>query len=705
MSNAALTNSLPAEPARTRDWLALNFALTVFVSAFLLFQIEPLISKFILPWFGGSPAVWTTCLLFFQVVLFCGYAYAHLSTRYLAPRARVLVHCGLLALSVVLLHVAPGEQYKPLDAAQPTTLILGLLSATVGLPYFALSSTGPLLQAWFSAAYPTRSPYRLYALSNLGSLIALLSYPFVFEPAFDVLTQAHLWSWLFGGFALLCAVCALKALPALASAQKRLGALPAVASSSERTSWLDRARWIGLPACASLALLATTNHVTADVAVIPFLWVVPLSLYLITFIIAFDHERWYRRRLFAVLTVALCLAVGCLDPLRDLLEAVHYDFTFVDDLVLHFSALFCVCMVCHGELVRARPNPIKLTEFYLSIAAGGALGGVFVSLIAPAIFSTFFEWTLALLVSFALGVWVAYDAGTRRRWGLAGAAAVGAFTLAGLAGIFYEQLDTDAPLAVLRNFYGVVSVYEADKDDPELHHFSLAHGIVVHGRQFAAPEKRRQPVAYYAPRTGVGRALSYFQKLPDMRVGVVGLGVGTVAAYAGAGQSIRFYEINEQVERLAEKYFSFLSDSAGQTKIVLGDARLSLEREPSQGFHVFVLDAFSGDAVPAHLLTKEAFAIYLRHLRPDGVIAVNITNRHLDLAPVVLAVAEQYHLQTVRVFTEPNGKELAYRADWMLLTRNAAFIAETKAAPPPDARPRAPLLWTDHYSNLFQILE
>ncbi|HWZ87800.1 MAG TPA: fused MFS/spermidine synthase, partial [Polyangiaceae bacterium] len=704
MSNATLVTSLSAEPTRTRDWLALNFALTVFVSAFLLFQIEPLISKFILPWFGGSPAVWTTCLLFFQVVLFCGYAYAHLSTRFLAPRERVIVHCTILAVSLALLHVAPGNQYKPLDAAQPTILILRLLSATVGLPYFALSSTGPLLQAWFSAAYPTRSPYRLYALSNLGSLIALLSYPFVFEPAFDVLTQAHLWSWLFAGFALLCAVCALKAFPALREA--RLASPNSdSAARRERTTWLERTRWIALPACASLALLATTNHVTSDVAVIPFLWVVPLSLYLVSFIVAFDHERWYRRRVFAALTVLLCLAVGCLDPLRDLLEKLQYDFTFVDDLVLHFAALFCVCMVCHGELVRARPNPSRLTEFYLSISAGGALGGVFVSLIAPAIFSTFFEWTLALLASFALGVGVLYGKHAWRRWGVAGAAGVGAFTLAGLAGIFYYQWDTDAPLDVRRNFYGVVSVYEADRDDPAMHHFSLAHGIVVHGRQFVSAEKKGQPVAYYAPGTGVGQALRYFQKEPDLRVGVVGLGVGTVAAYVGAGQSIRFYEINDQVEALAEKYFSFLRDSPGQTKIVLGDARLSLEREPNQNFHVFVLDAFSGDAVPAHLLTKEAFAIFVRHLRPDGVIAVNITNRHLDLAPVVAAAAQEYHLQTVRIFSEPDAKELAYRADWLLLTKNAAFVAAVKPAPNPEARSSAALLWTDHYSNLFQILE
>ncbi|MEI9942380.1 MAG: fused MFS/spermidine synthase [Pseudomonadota bacterium] len=702
MSNATLATTLPAEPARTRDWLALNFAVTVFVSAFLLFQIEPLISKFILPWFGGSPAVWTTCLLFFQVVLFGGYAYAHLSTRLLAPGWRVAVHGALLVVSLSLLHVAPGDQYKPLDASHPTALILRLLSATVGLPYFALSATGPLLQAWFSEAYPQRSPYRLYALSNLGSLIALLSYPFVFEPAFDVVTQARLWSWIFCGFAALCGWCAFKALPALRRGAAR--AVPGLSAPLERSTWAERARWIGLPACASLALLATTNHVTSDVAVIPFLWVVPLSLYLISFIVAFDHARWYRRRLFAGASVVLCLAVGCIDPLTDLLGVLHYEVTFVDLLVLHFGALFSVCMLCHGELVRSRPNPTRLTEFYLSISAGGALGGVFVSLIAPAIFATFFEWTLALLASFALAVAVLHVSSARDRRARR-ALGAGAFALAGVAAIVHFQGDEDTPLEVRRNFYGVVSVYDVDASDRALHHFSLAHGIVVHGRQFVAPEKRRQPVAYYAPGTGVGRALSYFQPRPDLHVGAVGLGVGTIAAYVGAGQSIRFYEINEQVRALAEKYFSYLKDSAGQTEIVLGDARLSLEREPAQGFHVFVLDAFSGDAVPAHLLTKEAFATYLRHLRADGVIAVNITNRHLNLAPVVLALAREYHLQTARIFSEPNNRELGYRADWLLLTKNTDFLAKTKAAPPPGARSSEPVLWTDHFSNLFQILE
>ena len=699
MTDVALVHSLPGEPARVRAWLAPLLAATVFVSAFLLFQIEPLISKFILPWFGGSPAVWTTCLLFFQVVLFAGYAYAHLCTRWLSPRVRVVVHLSLLVVALATLHVAPESKYKPLDAHDPTFSILHLLVRTVGLPYFALSSTGPLLQAWFSDAFPARSPYRLYALSNLGSLLALLSYPFAFEPAFDVVTQARLWSWSFAGFALACAACALAVFPALRASSSESATAP-----SERVSWHERLRWLGLPACASLALLATTNHVTSDVAVIPFLWVVPLSLYLLTFIVAFDHARWYSRRVFASLSVALCLAVGLLDPLEDLLALAHFELSFVAKLGLHFAALFAVCMLCHGELARAKPSPAKLTEFYLSSAAGGALGGIFVSLVAPAIFSTFFEWTLTLLACFALGVLMLAPS-VRRRFGNAGALCAAAFGLAGLGGIFYYQWDSDAPLAVLRNFYGVVSVYEADVADRALHHFSLAHGIVVHGRQFAAPEKKALPCSYYGPRTGVGQALTYFRQQPDMRVGVVGLGVGTVATYAQAGQTVRFYEINEQVVTLARTYFSFLHDSAGKVELELGDARLSLEREAPENFHLFVLDAFSGDAVPAHLLTAEAFAIYLKHLRPDGAIAVNITNRHLNLAPVVLALAQEYHLKALRVFTDANGSELAYRADWMLLTKNAAFAALVKTSDPPEHRATAPLLWTDHYGNLFQILE
>jgi len=363
-----------------------------------------------------------------------------------------------------------------------------------------------------------------------------------------------------------------------------------------------------------------------------------------------------------------------------------------------------VCMTCHGELARARPAPRHLTEYYLLIAAGGALGGLFVSLLAPMLFSSLFEWPLGLCASIALAASVLH-----RRWQDQSRRWLGAATLAGTAllcaGVLYAQLDFEVPLAATRNFYGVVSVYDVDRDDSEQHHRSLTHGVVVHGRQFVAAAKRRLPLAYYAPSSGVGRALSYFQSVPDLRVGAVGLGVGTLAAYAGRGQSVRFYEINPNVVSLARGYFWYLGDSPAKIDVVEGDARLSLEREAPQNFHVLVLDAFSGDAVPAHLLTEQAFATYQRHLAANGVLAVNITNRHLDLAPVVLGVAERFHFKTARVETQPDDDGLLYHADWMLLSKNQAFIDAIRSAVPSAPNPlRAPLLWTDHHSDLFRIL-
>jgi hypothetical protein len=705
MSEALATNALAERARPRRDFLALNFAFTILLSAFLLFQIQPLISKFILPWFGGSPSVWTTCMLFFQVVLFCGYTYAHLLIRFLAPRRQAQVHGALLCLALVLLRVAPETHWKPIDAHAPALRILALLTVSVGLPYFVLSATGPLLQAWFSRAYPGRSPYRLYALSNFGSLLALVSYPFVFEPAFAAETQARLWSWAFGIFVLFCGVAA------FASRRDRgLDLLHAPTTvvpdqPSRRPTWRDRLGWVALPACASLMLLAATNHICQYVAVIPFLWVVPLSLYLASFIIAFDHERWYAPRVYAGLVFVLALSVGCIDQVEDLLDLAHIELGFVSELVLYFAALFCVCVLCHGELSRSRPAPRHLTEFYLLMSAGGALGGLFVSWLAPAVFSTFFEWTLGLGASVALAVSVLARSSSQKPVPLALRLGLAAATLGLFGCIVWSQADDDHPLEVTRNFYGVVSAYEVEREDPDQHHFSLSHGMVVHGRQFAAPAKKRLPVAYYAPDTGVGQVMTSLRARPDLRVGAVGLGVGTLATYAEPGHTLRFYEINPNVERLANRYFSFLADCVGRVETIIGDARLMLEREAAQDFDVLVLDAFSGDAVPAHLLTREAFAVYLRHLRAEGVLAVNITNRHLDLAPVVLGLARHYRLATKRVYTEPDSAGLRYRADWMLLAGDErALDAIQAAAPPAEREARAPRLWTDHHSDLFGIL-
>lgn len=692
----------PALRERLGEWLGLDFALTILVSAFLLFQVQPLISKFILPWFGGSPAVWTTCMLFFQLVLFCGYAYAHLTNRLLRPAQQAALHAVLLVLALLLLPITPNPAFKPLDVERPTLRILMLLGASVGLPYFVLSSTGPLVQAWFGRAYPDRSPYRLYALSNLGSLVALLSYPVVVEPAFDALVQSRIWSWSFAFFALLSCVGVFWLFRYAKDQASKTSAAPANRLEAPRAS--TRALWFALPALASLVLLATTNRVCEDVAVIPFLWIIPLSLYLLSFIIAFDHERWYKPRLYGALVALLSLVLVCSRSLKELLASGHMQLGFIPELFLHFSTLFCICMLCHGEVVRARPSSRYLTEFYLLISAGGAFGGLLVSLIAPRVFASFHEWTIGLTLAFAIGIVVAFQGGFRGPFESRTSLRLSSALFAGVTCILLGQSGSVAPLDIARNFYGVVSVYEFDQGDPTKHRFTLLHGRIMHGRQFAAPEKRALPVSYFSPQGGIGRALSYFQPISNARFGVLGLGVGTVATFTRPGQYLRFYEINPEVQRQAEKYFSYLRDCPAKLDVVLGDGRLSLEREPPQNYHLLALDAFSGDAVPMHLLTREAFAVYLRHLRPDGVLAVNITNQHIDLAPVIYALAAEYELQAVRVISPPDDLRLLYRADWMLLSKNQAFLSAMPKTSERDPNPRR-ILWTDHYSNLFKILK
>ena len=428
-SNGGITGTLPQRrPAggAAAGWLGWNFALAILVSAFLLFQVQPLISKSILPWFGGCPAVWTTAMLFFQSALFAGYVYAHLLQRWLKPRHQAMVHVAVVVAALttlVLVRLPPGPSWKPIDSANPTWRVLTLLAASVGLPYFALSATSPLVQAWFSRVWPGRSPYRLYALSNVGSLAGLLSYPFIFEPAFDLTKQSSLWFWSFVVYGVLCVV----ALDSLLRLRRPESADPGGDASSAGPAEgpaaapgvARRLLWLGLPAAASLMLLATTNHVCQNIAVVPFLWVVPLTLYLLSFILCFDHQRWYVRGLWAAAAVlALIAAAG-----NDEFHWFGYRLSTAEELTLYFAALFFTCMVCHGELVRLKPDPRHLTEFYLLISAGGALGGIFVGLVAPRLFTTFFEWPIGVAASCAIAIVVLalsapwrklFRAGTRR---------------------------------------------------------------------------------------------------------------------------------------------------------------------------------------------------------------------------------------------------------------------------------------------------
>jgi len=749
------------------------YALTVFAGAFLLFQVQPLIAKFILPWFGGGPGVWTICMLFFQVLLVGGYAYAHLSLRWLKPRRQAILHLALLVAALALLPITPSEFWKPSGAANPTLAILGLLTATLGLQYFVLSATAPLVQHWFARANPGASPYRLYALSNAGSLLALLSFPLFFERQFTRKTQAQFWAWGLGFYALGCGWCVLKLLkeqsthpspkikPGGGSEQAINHQLPAI----------NRFLWLLLPACASVLLLGVTNKICQDVAVIPFLWIAPLSLYLLSFIVCFDNPRWYNRLVFAPALI-LALAGICWEVLF-----AGTDEPIAKQLGLYLGGLFVCCMVCHGEVYRLRPEPSHLTGYYLMIALGGALGGAFVGAAAPLLFNDYYELHCGLLLCGLLMLAIcAQDrtAGSRREWpwlaaalclaawggldwsltdlarektisrgpfiGLrigiwAGLGLLAAFWLARKKWRDYEQcrvltclwlalgmlalgatlwLQTDGiggdKVQVSRNFYGVLTLFEHQKESPNEHHFLLQHGRTTHGMQFADAMQAAWPTAYYTRRSGVGLAMGALPEGPR-RIGLVGLGAGTLTAYGRTGDYLRIYEINPEVLRLAASPFTYLSNCPARIEIALGDARLSMEREPPQKFDLLALDAFSSDAVPVHLLTKEAFAVYERHLNTNGIIAVHISNHHLDLQPVIANLARHLQYQMVLIDHAPEQTKdewWDYRSTWALLSRsqerlNAAPIRIAATAP------RTNLvhipLWTDDFASLLQILK
>lgn len=689
-----------ATPEKTRgaSWC---YCSTIFVSAFLIFQVQPLISKYILPWFGGTPGVWSACMLFFQTLLFAGYAYAHFSIRRFRPLVQAVTHLVLLGVAMLCLPITPSSSWKPTGHEEPTWQILGMLVASVGVPYFVLSSTGPLLQAWFSRTQPTASPYRLYALSNIGSVLGLISYPLLIEPLWTTETQARFWSAGFILFALTCGWCAVQAgkrLP-LVTADNLLK--PA-SNEIPPASW-DKLLWFGLSACASTMLLATTNQVCLDVAVIPFLWVLPLSLYLLSFILVFDHERWYPQRTF---TIALVVSITCVTLVT--IQAAHLP--ILPQLIVHFGTLFFCCMVCHGELVLLKPAPRFLTSFYLATAAGGAAGGLFVGLLAPIMFEQLIELQIGLIACCLLILGAQY----RDRCGMLSRRPMWMWTslliaVLGLIRMLNTTSASHAELTVSRNFFGVLRVVEEHPDDPQQHARKMVHGRTQHGRQFVNAQKRHLPTTYYGESSGVGLALRHLPRAGGTRGGFVGLGVGTLATYGKPGDQFRFYEIDPDVVRLAREHFSYLSDSPAAIDIVLGDARLALEREEPQQFDILVLDAFSSDAIPVHLLTREAMAIYSRHLRSDGILAIHISNRFFELRPIVARLAIEFGFRAEKIESDPNDDRGQFVAHWMVLSRSAAFwkIPEVQRAlaPLPEIEKSQVPLWTDQFSNLIGILK
>lgn len=690
------------------------YALTILVSAFLLFQVQPVIAKIILPWFGGSAAVWTTCLLFFQMVLLLGYMYSHAVIRYLKPRAQMLLHASLLVVSVLALPIYPNASWKPSGAdAEPTLQILRLLAVTIGLPYFLLSTTGPLLQAWYTRRFHGAMPYRLYALSNTGSMFALLSYPVLFEPSFTTHQQSGMWSWSYGLFVALCAFTAYKSNQAGAGRLQQPDAgqpdaeatvAPEAATPPSGKTYL---MWLLLPAVASVLLLAITNHLSQNVAAIPFLWVLPLSIYLLTFILCFEGDGWYRRNPYLQL---LAVALG------SMAYAVSVDMTSnlpIKVMIPLFAmGLFTCCMVCHGELVRLKPDPKYLTYFYLMMSAGGALGGLLVGLLAPHFLNALYEMPVSLVACAALVCYVLrQDVELRwvRRWPGVVVTGVLMLALAGFVGWQIRQMVSGSRVLV-RNFYGGLKVKDSGVKGSLEETRTLTHGTINHGEEYLHIARRHLPTTYYGPKTGIGLAIRDKQQAGAIRIGVIGLGTGTTAAYGRLGDYIRYYEINPLVLELAKKEFFFLADCKAQLDVAMGDARLSLEQELKDGhpqnFDVLAVDAFSSDSIPVHLLTKEAMDLYFRHLRPDGILAVHISNRYLNLQPVLEGEVRATQKIARVVDTEDDDTQDVFGATWVLITSPATgFKGEALSNSAPLDSQKTVRLWTDDYSNLFKILK
>lgn len=685
-------------------------ALAIFLSAFLLFQVEPLIAKAILPWFGGVAAVWTVCLLFFQVVLLLGYLYAHVLTRRFGRQAQGWLHTALLAASLLTLPILPNDSWKPLGPEHPALHILFVLGLTVGLPFFLLSSTTPLLQVWFASKSEDAGVYRFYALSNAGSLVALLSYPILFEPRLSTLRQAWSWSWAYAGAAAVCGTIALGRRGDAKQGRER--------QDVPGPGWKTKALWTALSACSSALLLAITNHVSQNIAAIPLLWVIPLSLYLLSFILCFEGHGWYHRTfVLRLLGVAVGGMTYALSPSLAVLP-------FWLSIVLFCAGLFVCCMFCHGELALRKPGPAHLTSFYFLCSLGSLAGAVFVALLAPRMFSGFYELHVALAVCVLLVIVVHREDpaspfrqdGSRAAWVILNALA--AVVIVSL--LVMARTQSRSATLMVRNFYGALQITDevapnvvmlkGDKQQPldEDYRFRrLTNGTISHGLEFLSSARRDQPTSYYGTSSGIGVALKAMGKRGSLRVGVIGLGVGTIAAYGQAGDEYTFYEINPLVVRIAREDFSFLQDSRAGVAIELGDARLTLERQPPQHFDVLAVDAFSSDSIPVHLLTLEAFELYFHHLKADGVLAVHISNQHLNLEPVVAAAAEQLGKEGVIISNSNDNANGIFSATWVLLGSRDTFLrvpAIKKAGHLLTARGQKKL-WTDSYSSLFAVLK
>ena len=699
--------------------------ITIFLSSYLLFQVQLVIGKHLLPWFGGASSMWTACMLFFQAMLLAGYGWAHLIGSKTKRNRQVLLQALVLAAAIAVLvlqyvswqvPVLPGYAYGEGVAHYPVLRIFATLLVSIGLPYFILSTTGTLLQKWYFYRR-NRPPYRLYAVSNAGSFIGLISYPFIFERVMSTDTQAQMWFILFLCYGILHfgIMVSITGKPFGDTPQGDNSPDPAKKEKTTgRISFREALVWTALAATASAALLAFTNQITQEIAVIPFLWVIPLSIYLLSFIISFSAPGFYRRRIFGVLLGLLSLFV-----VFSLIRAKTVP-VMVQIAVFNIT-LFVVCMICHGEVSLKKPEPEHLTGYYLSIALGGALGGIFVTVIAAALFNGYWELHMSLIACAALFAHLSGEKGGKRGQKAKRSPAYYLFP-GGLAVILvlhplYYYRDS---VYSQRNFYGVVRVEQKKVKDPPSTVRFLMDGITTHGFQFTEEEYQGVPTCYYGRQSGVGLALREHPTTragENISIGAVGLGIGTVASYGKRGDTYDFFEINPMVIELAEGkrgFFTYLKNTESQYRIITGDGRVSLERmkgraeNPDPRYDVLILDAFSSDSVPTHLLTEEAFALYLDVLKPDGIMAFHTSNRTLAVAWIVIRQAMNAGYPSAVIITE--GDRYSFASEWVLVTRNREFLAlpdvSENIVPYEVFSRRYDIhLWTDRYSNLFEILK
>jgi spermidine synthase len=730
----------------------LVFALAIFVSATLLFLVQPMFTKMVLPLLGGAPGVWNTCLVFYQAALLTGYAYAHVAPRYLGVRRQAVFHVALLILIVFTLPIGISHGWTPPPTSNPVLWLLLLLSVSVGLPFFVISTTAPLLQKWFAHTGHAHAhdPYFLYGASNLGSLLALMCYPVLVEPYLRLGHQAWVWA---GGYLLLIGLISLCALMLWRSA----GAAPELAETlaaaapfqpaAPPLTLSQRCWWVLLAFAPSSLLLGVTSYISTDIASVPLLWVVPLALYILTFVLVFARRPLLPHRLMLFLEPYLIIpvAITFFLPMKGILLLPLYLLTF-----------FMIAMVCHGELMKARPPASQLTEFYLWMSVGGVLGGVFNALVAPMVFNSVIEFPLIIVLACLLRPGQASEAGKSNNqledylrpllfavtlagiaWGLKGlpnqwqtlakvlvaclvgvicysfrlqprrfALGVGVLILSGL----WFQPGSNRVLLRERNFFGVLKVTLSG--DGQYH--VLHHGTTLHGSQSLDPARRREPLSYYYRLGPLGQVFAAYEgKDAKKKVAIVGLGTGTVACYAQPGQQFTFYEIDPAVERIARdpRYFTFLQDCPAKYEVVLGDARLSLQQAPDSCYDMIILDAFSSDAIPVHLMTREALALYRAKLNKGGILLFHISNRYLDLKPVLGALARDAGwISLCQSDVKMTIKELVEQkksSDWVVMARDLDDLARLA----PGIRWQSlsgttrEVLWTDDFSNILAVFK